>query len=217
MPLAGLLALASLAGALVWASSAGAVVLSGVPCKGNASISGSVLVSAPVLGEVCNTAKPRFHHGHPRSAWVGSDFVGTSRSSLASQGCARTRPMSKSASQTSLSVAVAVRGNSASKGGRIAPGLGFSTACALIPIGFMLLASGGGAQRTPSLPRLAVRFGLAICFRLSVPGIQRVIGCFLPTGFSSYVLRQGLVVFCLLLASDFIVWDPRCLDGELRI
>ena len=62
MPLAGLLALASLAGALVWASSAGAVVLSGVPCKGNASISGSVLVSAPVLGEVCNTAKPRFHH-----------------------------------------------------------------------------------------------------------------------------------------------------------
>jgi hypothetical protein len=121
MPLAGLLALASLAGALVWASSAGAVVLSGVPCKGNASISGSVLVSAPVLGEVCNTAKPRFHHGHPRSAWVGSDFVGTSRSSLASQGCARTRPMSKSASQTSLSVAVAVRGNSASKGGRIAP------------------------------------------------------------------------------------------------
>ena len=67
---------------------------------------------------------------------------------------------------------------------RIRGGLGFSTACALIPIGFMLLASGGGAQRTPSLPRLAVRFGLAICFRLSVPGIQRVIGCFLPTGFS---------------------------------
>ena len=63
MPLAGLLALASLAGALVWASSAGAVVLSGVPCKGNASISGSVLVSAPVLGEVCTTAEPRFHHG----------------------------------------------------------------------------------------------------------------------------------------------------------
>ena len=38
--------------------------------------------------------------------------------------------------------------------------------------------------------------------------------------FSAYwvfFLRQGLVVFCLLLASDFIVWDPRCLDGELRI
>ena len=38
--------------------------------------------------------------------------------------------------------------------------------------------------------------------------------------FSAYwvfLLRQGLVVFCLLLASDFIVWDPRCLDGELRI
>ena len=30
-----------------------------------------------------------------------------------------------------------------------------------------------------------------------------------------FFLRQGLVVFCLLLASDFIVWDPRCLDGEL--
>ena len=135
MPLAGLLALASLAGALVWASSAGAVVLSGVPCKGNASISGSVLVSAPVLGEVCNTAKPRFHHGNPRSAWVGSDFVGTSRSSLASQGCARTRPMSKSASQTSLSVAVAVGGEQCVEGGahRAPMDFGFRTILASAP------------------------------------------------------------------------------------
>ena len=86
---------------------------------------------------------------------------------------------------------------------RIRGGLGFSTACALIPIGFMLLASGGGAQRTPSLPRLAVRFGLAICFRLSVPGIQRVIGCFLPTGFSSYDKDSLCSACCWLQTSSF--------------
>ena len=60
MPLAGLLALASLACALTFASSTGAFGLSGVSSDSNDSISVSGFFSAPVLVKFNTTAEHGF-------------------------------------------------------------------------------------------------------------------------------------------------------------
>ena len=88
MPLAGLLALASLACALTLASSTGAFGLSGVSSDGNDSISGSGFFSAPVLVKLNTTAEHALLYGSPRVVTLASDFDDTF---LALRGSAKMR------------------------------------------------------------------------------------------------------------------------------